>query len=184
MLDCLLLKCRIIHLRTVVGFVRNCSKDVYKRQHNPRSNLHSKILFCQNTFKYYRCLFQIHPGIVFVSHLSYGRINYRNKCQIHCKNWEFPMNFYRIKRQPVFQKSDLQTFEIPTVFSLFSRITSPLSKQFTRIEILQMLSHVLDVPCKKILRYTHLDVYKRQDYRRPEALPRTLSLSLSNAVMQ
>ena len=66
------------------------------------------------------------------------------------------MNFYRIKRQPVFQKSDLQTFEIPTVFSLFSRITSPLSKQFTRIEILQMLSHVLDVPCKKILRYTHL----------------------------
>ena len=66
------------------------------------------------------------------------------------------MNFYRITRQPVFQKSDLQTFEIPTVFSLFSRITSPLSKQFTRIEILQMLSHVLDVPCKKILRYTHL----------------------------
>lgn len=66
------------------------------------------------------------------------------------------MNFYRIKRQPVFQKSDLQTFEILTVFSLFSRITSPLSKQFTRIEILQMLSHVLDVPCKKILRYTHL----------------------------
>ena len=27
MLDCLLLKCRIVHFRTVVGFVRNCSKN-------------------------------------------------------------------------------------------------------------------------------------------------------------
>lgn len=48
------------------------------------------------------------------------RTNFRNRRQSHCKNWEFPMNFYQIKRQPVFQKSDLQTFEILTVFSLFS----------------------------------------------------------------